>query len=149
MLRILGIVAVVALVASAVFASAAGLGVQGGTIQVGQDVTSMCPDVEVRSWRLETKDDTVSGVTLSGLAECKAALADKGMDGVLFVGVYDNPAAEGEYIARNNSEVKLSTVPASDELYVALDRLNGISVLTAQDIEAVKIWVHNKYTVAQ
>ncbi|HHX65877.1 MAG TPA: hypothetical protein GX702_13425 [Chloroflexi bacterium] len=69
MLRILGILAVVAIIASAVFASAAGLTVQGGSIQAGVDGALWCdPDgVRVTGWGLETDDSTVYSVTIGDI----------------------------------------------------------------------------------
>jgi hypothetical protein len=70
MRRILALLAVGALSALAI-GSAAALGVNGGAIQAGEDVTLICdPDgVNVRGWGLETDDGMVYSVRVGGIAD--------------------------------------------------------------------------------
>ncbi len=64
MSRIIGILAVVGILAAAVFASAAALPVDGGTIQAGEDTDLACTDmgVYVPAWGLNTLAGEYEGV---------------------------------------------------------------------------------------
>jgi len=64
MSRIIGILAVVGILAAAVFASAAALPVDGGTIQAGEDTDVACTDmgVYVPAWGLNTLAGEYEGV---------------------------------------------------------------------------------------
>ena len=58
MMRLLSILAIVAVVMAAAYGSAATLGVSGGAIQAGADTSLYC-DPDVSGWGLETDDNTV------------------------------------------------------------------------------------------
>jgi hypothetical protein len=70
MRRFLALLAVVALSAVAI-GSAAALGVNGGAIQAGEDVTLICDPngVQVLGWGLETDDGKVYSVRIGGIAD--------------------------------------------------------------------------------
>ncbi|MDP9494836.1 MAG: hypothetical protein M3P87_06305 [Actinomycetota bacterium] len=69
MRRILALLAVGALSAAAI-GSAAALGVNGGAIQAGEDLTLTCDTdgVQVLGWGLETDDGRVYSVRIGGIA---------------------------------------------------------------------------------
>ena len=70
MRRTFALLAVLALSALAV-GSAAALGVNGGTIQAGEDLTLVCDPngVQVLGWGLETDDGKVYSVRIGGIAD--------------------------------------------------------------------------------
>jgi hypothetical protein len=68
MMRLLSILAIVAVVMAAAYGSAATLGVSGGAIQAGADTSLYCdPDGVVANWGLETNDNTVRYVRITGI----------------------------------------------------------------------------------
>ena len=72
MLRILGILAVVAVLGSAMFASAATLSVDGGVIQAGNDSTLYCTtSARIANWALERDDNTIRFITVQLDPVCK------------------------------------------------------------------------------
>ncbi len=73
MLRKLGFFAVLVMLIAATYAAAAGLTVDGATIQAGQDFTLYCDNdgIQVGGWGLETQDNSVRSVRLTGIdAKC-------------------------------------------------------------------------------
>ncbi|MEQ6903848.1 hypothetical protein [Nocardioides sp. YIM 152588] len=98
------------------FASASALDIQGGTIQYGQTGTSCDPDgVEVH-WGLETDDNSVRSVRVSGIAG-----ACFGKD--LFVKV-------------NGGATMSTTIDAASESFSL-----GTTYPSADAIHDVKVWI--------
>ncbi len=86
MRRLFAFLALGALTALAI-GSAAALGVDGGTIQAGEDLSLTCdPDgVQVLGWGLETDDGTVLNVRIGGIhADC--------VGNAIFVNITDGAA---------------------------------------------------------
>jgi hypothetical protein len=72
MLRIVGILAVIGILAASVFASAAALTVDGGIIQEGSDTALTCvaDKATVSNWVVDYATNTVQSVDVSGLDGC-------------------------------------------------------------------------------
>jgi len=119
MLRILGILAVVAVLGSAMFASAAGLNVFGGTIQAGADATLFCTEsAYVGGWGLETDDNTVRSVRIEGInGAC--------VDNEMFVKVYNGATKifEGKTVIGGTTASFSFPSP-----YLAPENITGIKI---------------------
>jgi hypothetical protein len=72
MMRIVGILAVIGILAASVFASAAILTVDGGIIQEGADTTLTCvvDKATVSNWVVDYTTNEVKSVDVSGLGGC-------------------------------------------------------------------------------
>lgn len=122
MLRKIAVLAVLVVVVAAAFASAANLGVSGGTIQAGVDQSVYCDvnGVKVTGWGLETDDNSVRYVKVGDIDA--ACVGD-----TLLVKVLGAGGATLEYsgeLAITGSEVKFSfTAP-----YPAPEQIEGIKI---------------------
>jgi hypothetical protein len=125
MFKILAFLAVLGLVVAAAYASAAGLLVGGGALQVGSDVTYCDTNgVTVTGWGLETDEpDAVYYVKIGGIAS-----ACVGND--LFVQLYD-----GTQTKIFNKALGPVTV-VSPETKVTFS-----PVVDPEKIESIKIWI--------
>lgn len=105
-------------VATLAFASASALTVDGGTIQVGADNTLACDTDGVKAnWGLETDDNTVRSVRISGIAaECAGA--------EMFVEVNDLP----------RQKVVLTAAESQSFPFAA-------PYPSPRDIDSIRIWI--------
>lgn len=125
MLRKIAVLAVLVVVVAAAFASAANLGVSGGTIQAGVDQSVYCDvdGVYVVGWGLETDDNTVRSVRIGGIdGACVGNdMFVKVMDGVGNTLYYSSASA----IAAAGNKTFNFTAPYP----------------TPESIEGIKIWI--------
>lgn len=105
-----------AAVSSLAFASASVLNVDGGTIQAGQDTTSCDADGVKANWGLETDDNTVRSVRVSGI------------DGAC--------VGADMFVSINGAAAKKVTI-AGDQASVAFTA----PYPSAESINDIKIWI--------
>ncbi len=113
-----------AAVSTLAYASASVLDVDGGTIQAGADTNLSCDSDGVKAnWGLETDDNTVRSVRISGIsADCA------GTD--IFV------AVNGKRVG--NGTIPAPTTPGEDvQFRVTL----GQPFPTPESIQSVKVWI--------
>ncbi|MEX2251140.1 MAG: hypothetical protein WD895_03600 [Acidimicrobiia bacterium] len=122
MRRMLALLAVGALSALAI-GSAAALGVNGGAIQAGEDLTLTCdPDgVQVLGWGLETDDGKVYSVRIGGIS-------DACQGNTLFVRVTD----DGLTIASGSVDPLLAAHTGAGQVVVSIP--GGYSAAEINDI---------------
>jgi hypothetical protein len=105
-------------VATLAFASASALTVDGGTIQAGVDTSLACDENGVKAnWGLETDDNTVRSVRISGIhADCAGA--------EMFVKVNDLP----------RQKVLLTGAESQSFAFAA-------PYPTPENIQSIRIWI--------
>ena len=149
MKRILLVMAVVAALSSAAFASAAWLPVQGGTVQAGYDYSLSCdPDgVQVTAWAVNTIVGPYEGidwVTISGVDKNCA-----GNDLVVRVDTGQGPAYGGDYnqsaAAAGPSNAPVIKIVADKSDYkVALHHDPNTSnrwFVPAEIVQGIHVWI--------
>lgn len=130
MLRFLLVIAVVAALATSAFGSAAALGVNGGTIQFGQDTSLYCDadGVAVTGWGYEQSNDLVYNVKIGGIdTACigNALFVTITQDDNL-VPVFTTPG-NGIALDSTNTGGSIATV-AFPAPYLSAGRITGIQV---------------------
>jgi hypothetical protein len=134
MVRNLAILSVLVVILAAAFGSAAALGVTGGSIQAGEDMTLTCAAAaSVAGWGLETSSGQVHNVRFSPLpAECNG--------NNLFIRVFDE---SGVAIARGNTVLDSSNTNSYRVAFRTLSGGGGGSEITldASTIGGLKVWI--------
>jgi hypothetical protein len=145
MLRKLALLAVIGVLASLAFASAAWMPVNGGTIAAGEDYSLLCaPDgISVLAYGLNTLDNGFEGVEYITFAPPPSACAGARL--MARVELYDGTQLYSSGTAAGYSFVTIGTTTLTPDggyrLYIQDGQPGPLAYPLAEDIAGIKVWL--------